>query len=119
MIGYTALSCNENPEEKENHQYTEHLSNQPAIARYPRPVLQQLSLRTLHVIYHIFGVGIDSLDHFNLFRNHRCQLSKNASKFTNRPFNGLDCFASLLNVCILRLSFFHHQYLLITNWIQG
>lgn len=53
--------------QKENHEHAEHLSNQPAIARYSGPVLQQLSLGALHVVYYILRVRVDPLNHLALF----------------------------------------------------
>lgn len=57
--------------QKENHENAKHLSNQPAIARHSRPVLQQLSLSALYVVYHILRIRVDPLDHFTLLRYHR------------------------------------------------
>lgn len=52
--------------QKENHENAEHLGNQPAIARHSRPVLQQLSLSALHIVYYILRIRIDSLNHLAL-----------------------------------------------------
>lgn len=67
LMQHAGLSGYQDPEQKENHEHAEHLSNQPAIARYSRPVLQQLSLGALHVVYYILRICVDPLNHLALF----------------------------------------------------
>ena len=47
-----------------NHQNAEHFGDKPAVARDSRPVFHEFALRALDVVDHVFGVGVDSLDHF-------------------------------------------------------
>lgn len=40
-----------------------YLCNQPPVAAHSRPILEQLPLRASHVVYDIFRVGVDALNH--------------------------------------------------------
>lgn len=46
------------------HQNAKHLRNQPPVPGYPGPVLHEFPLGAFDVLDHVFGVGVDSLDHF-------------------------------------------------------
>jgi hypothetical protein len=45
-----ALPSYEHPKQEEYHKHTEHLSDQPAVARHPVPILEQFSLGTFDIL---------------------------------------------------------------------
>ena len=117
-VSHTAYSTSRGDKDgtkEAHHQNAKHLRNQPPIPTDSAPVFQQLSLRALHIIHHILGVGVDPLDHLALFRHHSRQLAEDAAEFADGALDGFDGLAALLDVGIACgrgwLSFFHEEKL--------
>lgn len=104
-------SCEWGGTQLTNHEYTEHFRNEPPVALNAAPVLHQLALRSLDVVYHIFGVRIDALDLLALLRHHLRQLTEYTSKLLDGRLYRLYRLSSLLDVCVLGLRLFHEQEL--------
>ena len=95
----THLSArNEYPQQKEDHEHAKHLRHKPTIPLHPAPILEQLSLRTLHIRHHVLHIIIDARDLLALLGHQLRQLAEDARQLRDGGLDGGDGLAARLHV---------------------